>query len=191
MRSTSHHRYTWSQYLDLERDSPIKHEFLDGEIFAMAGGTPEHAALGAAVLRELGVGLRRKPCRAFTSDLSIRVERTGLATYPDASVVCGELRRDPEAKNIVLNPTVIVEVTSDSTDSYDRGEKFEHYRQIPELREYVLVSHRERLVEVFRRDAGDRWIRFEARQRARARLESINCELDVDSLYEGAELHAE
>lgn len=191
MRSGSHHRYTWEQYLDLERDSPIKHEFLDGDIFAMARGTPEHAALGAAVLRELGASLRGKPSRAFSSDLSIRVERTGLATYPDATVVCGELRRDPVAKNIVLNPTVIVEVTSDSTDSYDRGDKFEHYRQIPELAEYVLVSHRERLVEVFRRQEGDRWIRFEARHRGRARLESINCELDVDDLYEGIELHSE
>jgi Uma2 family endonuclease len=97
----------------------------------------------------------------------------------------------PGGKNIVLNPAVIVEVTSDSTESYDRGEKFEHYRQIPELLEYVLVSHRGRLVEVFRRGEGDRWIRFEARQRARARLESINCELDVNGLYEGIELHAE
>ena len=191
MRARSHHRYTWEQYLALERGSPIKHEFLEGEIFAMAGGTPEHAALGAAVLREIGAQLRGKPFRPFSSDLSIRVQQTGLASYPDATVVCGELKRDPMGKNIVLNPSVIVEVTNDSTENYDRGEKFEHYRQIPELLEYVLVSHREKLVEVFRRTEGDRWIRLEARQRARAQLESISCELDVDALYEGIELHAE
>jgi Uma2 family endonuclease len=108
-----------------------------------------------------------------------------------SALVCGELKRDPDGKNIVLNPVVIVEVTSDSTESYDRGEKFEHYRRIPELLEYVLLSHRERLVEVFRRSDGGNWIRFEARQGARAELESIECELDVDSLYEGIELHTE
>ncbi len=191
MRAPSHHRYTWEQYLALERDSPIKHEFLDGEIFAMAGGTPEHAALGAAVLRELGVQLVGKPCRPYSSDLCVRAQATGLATYPDASVICGEPERDPMARTVVLNPTVLVEVTGDSTESYDRGEKLDHYRQIPSLAEYVLLSHRERLIEVFRRGADGTWARFEARGGERARLESIGCELDVDRVYEGIALHTD
>ncbi|MFZ5471475.1 MAG: Uma2 family endonuclease [Myxococcota bacterium] len=191
MRAPAHHRYTWEQYLQLERQSPIKHEFLDGEIFAMAGGTPEHAALGATVLRDLGVQLKGTPCRAYSSDLSVKIQSSGLATYPDASVLCGEPRSDPGSPNVVLNPTVLVEVTSDSTESYDRGEKFEHYRGIPELAEYVLVSHRERLIEVFRRGAEGLWTRFEARRGARVRLESIACELEVDSIYEGITLHTE
>ena len=121
----------------------------------------------------------------------MKVQVTGLATYPDASVVCGELKRDPDGRNIVLNPVVLVEVTSDSTESYDRGEKFEHFRRIPELAEYVLVSHRERLIEVLRRSEGERWERFEARSGGRARLESIQCELEVDGVYEGIALHAD
>jgi Uma2 family endonuclease len=189
MRASAHHRYTWDEYLLLERDSPIKHEFLDGEIFAMAGGTPEHAALGAAVLRDLGVQLRGKPCRPYSSDLSVKVQETGLTTYPDAAVVFGELKRDPAGKTIILNPAVLVEVTGDSTESYDRGEKFEHYRRIPELTEYVLVSHREPLIEVFRRGEDGRWTRIEARRGGRARLVSVDCELDVDGIYEGVALH--
>jgi Uma2 family endonuclease len=183
VRAPSHHRYTWEQYLLLERDSPIKHEFLDGEIFAMAVGTPEHAALGAAVLGALVRQLEGRRCRAYSSDLSVKVEATGLTGYPDATVVCGELRRDSTAKNVVLNPTVLVEVTSDSTESWDRVGKFEHYQAIPELAEYVLVSHRERLIEVFRRGADDSWMRREARTGGRLRLESIDCELEVDAIY--------
>ena len=191
MRAPSHHRYTWDVYLALERESSIKHEFLDGEIFAMAGGTPEHAALGAAVLIELGTQLKGKPCRAYSSDLSVRALSTGLATYPDATVVCGELQRDPSAPNVVLNPAVLVEVTSDSTESYDRAEKFEHYRTIPSLAEYVLVSHRERLIEVFRRSPSGDWSRSEARTGSQARVESIGCLLEVDAIYEGVALHRE
>ncbi|MGQ0507533.1 MAG: Uma2 family endonuclease [Myxococcaceae bacterium] len=191
MRAPSHHRYTWEQYLALERNSSIRHEFLDGEIFAMAGGTPEHAALGAALVRDLGVQLKGKPCRPYSSDLSVKVSSTGLATYPDVSVICGEVKRDPTAKNVVVNPSLLVEVTSNATEDYDRGEKFEHYRLIPELAGYVLVSHRERLIEVFHRGGDGKWNRLEARSGARVRLSGIDCELDVDSVYEGIALQSE
>ncbi|MBI3182848.1 MAG: Uma2 family endonuclease [Myxococcales bacterium] len=190
LRAPSHHRYTWEQYIAIERDSPIKHEFLDGEIFAMAGGTPEHAALAAAVIGELGAQLEGKPCRVYTSDLRVKVLASGLATYPDAAVICGELQRDPLDKNSAVNPVVLVEVTSDSTEGYDRGEKFEHSRQMPSVSEYVLASHREPLVEVFRRGPS-KWARLEARSGARVRLESIGCELAVDRLFAGIALHTE
>lgn len=179
----SHHRYTFEDYVALEQSSPVKHEFHAGEIFAMAGGTPEHAALAAAVIGELISQLKGRPSRTYTSDLSVKVEATGLTTYPDATVTCGELRRDPVAKNIVLNPTVIVEVTSDSTESWDRTGKFDHYRSIPDLKEYVLVSHRERLLEVFRRRDDGAWHRFEARTGTALELHSIGCRLDVDAIY--------
>jgi Uma2 family endonuclease len=189
MRAPAHHRYTWETYLSIERESPIKHEFLDGEIFAMAGGTPEHAALGAAVLGELRVQLKGRPCRVFTSDLRVKVPTTGLTTYPDATVICGEIQRDPSASDVVVNPTLVVEVTSDSTETYDRGEKFEHFQAIPSLTEYVLVSHRERLIEVYRRSSDGTWSRSEARTGSRAQLASIGCVLEVDAVYEGIELH--
>jgi Uma2 family endonuclease len=185
MRDFAHHRYTWAEYLAFERVSNAKNEFFNGEIYAMAGGTPEHAQLGARVLRDLGAQLRGKPCELYTSDLRIRVAATGLATYPDASIICGKKELDPEDANTVLNPTVLVEVSSPSTEDYDRGEKFAQYRQIPSLQEYVLLSHREPLIEVFRRMPGGDWARTEARPRASATLASVDCQLAVDPIYDG------
>ncbi len=188
MRALSHHRYTWREYLGLEAGSDIRHEFLAGEIFAMAGGSPEHAALAVAVSSALHQQLKGKPCRTYSSDLRIRVLASGLATYPDVSVVCGEVQYDPESANTVVNPVVLVEVLSASTEEYDREGKFEAYQQIASLREYVLVSTRERLIEVFRRSADGAWLRTEARIHGNLRLESIDCSLGVDAIYEGIDV---
>ncbi len=124
------HHYTYQDYVWLEEESTTRHEFLGGEIVAMAGGTPEHAAMAAEVIGQLRESLRGGPYRVFTSDLGVRVMATGLATYPDASVVCGPTERDPEKKTNITNPRVLVEVTSDGTEDYDRGEKLEHYKRI-------------------------------------------------------------
>ena len=180
------HRYTLADYLRLETDSPIRHEFLDGEIHAVAGGTPEHAALAMAVGGAFLERLRGGPCRVFTSDLRIRVLATGLTTYPDVSVVSGPSERDPESATTVTNPRVVVEVTSDGTERYDRGEKLDHYRKIPSLEAVVVVSHRERLVEVWTR-SGDEWSSVEARTGERAAVGPIECDLDVDAIYAAAE----
>ncbi|MFZ5469863.1 MAG: Uma2 family endonuclease [Myxococcota bacterium] len=173
----------------LDGDSNVRLEYFEGDIFAMAGGTPAHSELGLAVGSELRSQLKGKPCRVYNSDLRIRVPLTGLATYPDVSVVCGKLESDPEDKNTVVNPVVLVEVLSDSTEEFDRGTKAENYRLIPTLKEYVLVSHRERLIEVFRRGERNEWTRTEARMKTTARLESIDCSLDVDRIYDGIELY--
>lgn len=186
-----HHRFSFQDYLRLEEDSNTKHEFFGGEIVAMGGGTPEHSALAVAVTVALGVQLRGRPCRVYNSDLRIRSLATGLATYPDVSVVCGPARYDPESRNTVVNPTVIVEVLSDSTEEYDLNEKFESYRAIPSLQEYVVVSHRETLIAVHRRGDGVSWVRAEAGARATVKLESIGCELQVDPIYSGIDLHRE
>lgn len=182
---------SWKEYLELERESPnLKHEYRDGEMVAMSGGTRQHAQLAAAVIRDIGLQLLGGPCLASTSDLKIRVRATGLCTYPDVSVICGEAKHDPDSKqDVVLNPTVLVEVTSDSTEAYDRSEKAEHYRQIDSLREYVFVSHREKLIEVFRRGEDGHWARTEARTGEVARLDSVKAKLSVDSVYKGIELH--
>ena len=126
-----------------------------------------------------------KPCRVYGSDLRVRVLSTGLTTYPDASVVCGPLERDPEGKNTVLNPTLVVEVLSPSTADYDRGEKREHYQQIPSLREIVLVAQDQRLIEVYRR-GNDGWSHHQAGPGEAIVLDSIPCRLDVDTLYDRA-----
>jgi Uma2 family endonuclease len=176
-------RYTWAEYLALEASSNVKHEFLDGQIYAMAGGTPEHAALAATVIGLLFPQLRDGRCRAHDADLRVRVRETGLATYPDVTVVCGKRERDPDDAQAVTNPTLIVEVLSRSTEAYDRGDKFEHYKRLASLREYVLVSHRERTVEVWTRASDDTWTKSVSGDGAVARLDSIDAHLDVSELY--------
>jgi Uma2 family endonuclease len=179
--------YTWLEYLAIEAASNIKHEYLDGQIYAMAGGTPEHAALQAAVIGLLFPQLRGGACRAHGSDLRVRVLATGLATYPDVSIVCGPREHDPDDRNTVVNPTLLVEVLSPSTEDYDRGEKFAHYQRIPALRQYVLVAYGERCVETWTRGADGAWTCVASRDGDVADLTSIAARLDVRALYEGAE----
>jgi Uma2 family endonuclease len=187
MTSPAHRiHYSRRDYLALEESSNVKHEFLDGQIYGMAGGTPEHAALAAAVIGLLFEQLRGGPCRAHDADLRVRVLETGLATYPDVTVVCGPLERDPEDENAVTNPTLIVEILSRSTEQYDRGDKFEHYKRIPSLLQYVLVSHREREMEVWTRAGASEWTRSVAGDGQRADLASVGAHLEVRDLYDAA-----
>jgi Uma2 family endonuclease len=174
---------TYVEYLAAEETSADKHEFLAGEAYAMAGGTPEHAALCAAVAGELGDALRGKPCRVFSSDARVRVQATGLSTYPDVTVVCGRLETDADDPHAIVNPVVLVEVLSDSTEGHDRGEKAAHYRHIPTLREYVFVSQRHPRVEVHRRNPAGRWELFEFEAGAAAELSSLGCSIRVDEVY--------
>jgi len=152
------HRYTYAEYLAYERDSGLKHEYDDGEILAMAGGSRRHNALASRVSAALEVG-RRTGCIAFQSDQKVRVLATGRATYPDASMVCGPIEGDPADPSgaTITNPTVIVEVLSASTEEADRGGKWQHYQLIPSLQEYVLVSQSEARIETYRRLASGAW----------------------------------
>ena len=176
-------RYSLDDYLSVEEMSAVRHEFLNGEIFAMAGGTPEHAALSAAVVVLLGSRLAGRPCRPYSADLRIRVLATGLATYADAAVICGEPARDPASPTHVTNPSVIVEVLSPSTAAYDRSEKREHYQQIPALREYLLIAQDRREIEIYARTADGSWQRSVRGPGERLELRSIDVQLTVDELY--------
>jgi Uma2 family endonuclease len=178
--------YTYDEYLALEASSNVKHEFLDGQIYAMAGGTPELATLAAAVIGLLFPELRRGRCRAHDADLRVRVPTTGLTTYPDVTIVCGPRERDVKDPQAVTNPTLLVEVLSRSTEEYDRGDKFEHYKSLPSLRQYVLVSYRDRSVEVWTRDAADGWTSILAQEGDVAHLASVGARLDVRELYDAA-----
>ena len=131
---------TPQEYLARERRATEKSEYYRGEIFAMAGASFEHSLIKDNLARESGNQLKDKPCRVITSDLRIKVNATGLYTYPDAVIVCDEPKFEDAQVDTLLNPRVIVEVLSDSTEKYDRGGKFAHYRQIPSLQEYVLVA---------------------------------------------------
>lgn len=178
--------YAWREYLALERASNVKHEYLDGQIYAMAGGTPVHAALQLAVPNLLFAQLRTGRCRALGSDLRIRVLATGLATYPDVTIVCGPRETDPDDENSVTNPTLLVEVLSPSTAEYDRGEKFAHYKRIPSLEQYVLVSPDEPCVEVWTCDEHGAWTSTVSTEGDVADLGSVGARLDVRELYQVA-----
>lgn len=178
-------RHTFPEYLALEAISPVKHEFYGGHVWAMAGGSPDHARVAVNVSTALANQLRSQPCSVFSSDLRVRVQATGLTTYPDVSVVCGALVSDPEdpGGNTVINPVVIIEVLSPSTEDYDRGEKLAHYKMIPSLRDIVFVAHEERRLELWRRVDDDRWTLEVVRDQAVAGLSSIACVLDVVEVF--------
>jgi Uma2 family endonuclease len=155
-------RLSEAEYLELERTAEFKSEFFDGETFAMAGGSIPHSRIAANLLQEFGNRLEGSPCVTYTSDLKIKVQATGLITYPDLSVICGPPELALGTDEVVTNPTVIVEVLSQSTEGYDRGRKFENYRQIPTLREYLLVSQWEPHIDHFMRQANGSWLLTEA-----------------------------
>lgn len=179
---------SYDDYLTLERDTDRRYEWFDGRAYAMAGGTPEHGNLAMMIGSELVRLALACGCRVFNSDVRVRVTKTGLTTYPDVSAVCGPVERDTRDKNAVTNPTVLVEVLSDATEAYDRGEKFDHYRHLPSLRDYVLVSQHRALVEVYSRDAGDRWVLVIAGAGGVVRLTAMQGTIEVDRVYAGVEL---
>lgn len=183
MAQTARQRIAFDEYVRIENMSPIRHEWLDGSVWAMAGGTPEHAAVAVNVTTLLSNQLRGKPCRVFGSDLRLRVRATGLGTYPDASVICGKVQFDPQdaGKTTAINPRVVVEVLSPSTEQYDRKEKLEHYKKVPSLEEIVLISHSAKRVEIWRREKRG-WRSHEHTQGV-AELQSIGCELSVAEIY--------
>jgi Uma2 family endonuclease len=178
----SRHRYTYEEYLSFERDSERKHEFVAGEIFAMAGGTARHSALafriGGALYSALPPG-----CTAFQSEMRLRVVATGRATYPDVSMVCGPIEFDPAdpRETTVINPTLLIEVLSPTTEELDRGDKWRDYQRIPSLQEYVLVSQHPR-VEIYRRLSSGTWEYRDVREGV-VQLAS-GATLDLAILYE-------
>jgi Uma2 family endonuclease len=179
------HCYTFAEYLELEEIARVRHEFYAGEIYAMAGGTPEHAAMAAAITSLLGQQLTATPCRVYSSDLRVRILATGLATYPDVTVICGPSERDPESPTHVVNPKLLVEVLSDSTAEYDRGEKLQHYQQIGSLISVVIVDHRSPSIDLWTRHGTD-WTCARFGPGHLVPLEAIGCTLPVDAVYAAA-----
>lgn len=177
------HEHTFADYLRLEKDSNVKHEFLDGEIYAMTGGTPKHAELAVAISSLLLTQLRGRGHHVFSSDLRVRVPATGLAAYPDVTVVSGELTLDPEDDDTVTNPRIVVEVLSPSTEKFDRGLKLHHYQRIPTLEAVVLVAQREPRIEVYARQRDGGWTMQASGAGEIANLDGIGCTLPVDEIY--------
>ena len=180
--------YAYQDYLDIELSTGVKHEFIDGHVLAMAGSTPEHADLTLSIGSLLRAALRGSACHAYSSDLKIGISEDGLYTYADAAVVCGPLQRSRRDNNAVLNAVVLVEVLSDTTEAYDRGEKFQQYQQIPSFREYVLVSQHGIAIDHLRRDDDGAWTIRTLRSEDSLTLDSIGVTLRVADIYDGVQL---
>jgi len=182
------HRLTDGEYLQMDRLAEFKSEFFDGEMFAMSGGTRWHSLIGANLAREFGNRLKGHRCIAYNSELRVKVEATGLYTYPDLSVVCGPPELLDNEMDTLLNPSLIAEVLSDSTEAYDRGKKFEHYRQIATLNEYLLVSQKEPRIEQFIRKPDGVWeFRTAAGLSARLELPSLSIAIDLAEVFANVE----
>ena len=181
---------TPEQYLEIERKAEYKSEYYNGEMFAMAGASLAHNLIVGNLVGELHRQLRPGRCRILSSDMRVRVTATGLYTYPDAVAYCGEPQL-LDGSDTLLNPSLIVEVLSLSTEAYDRGRKFEHYQSIESVSEYVLVSSDRVHVDLFRRQADGDWLLKSAdRMEDVLELQSIGCRLSLAELYEQVELAA-
>ncbi|GAB4358555.1 MAG: Uma2 family endonuclease [Cyanophyceae cyanobacterium] len=176
-------------YLEQERQSPVKREYLDGQVYAMAGISKVHNRISGNLYLLIRNGLKGSPCQTFIADIKVRIEQGKRFFYPDLLVTCDA--KDDSDLTYVDHPTVIIEVLSDSTELFDRGKKFQYYRLIPQLQDYVLVSSREYLVEVLHRVEGDRWLLslYEGVD-AIAAINSLNLELPLAEIYADLDLNS-
>jgi Uma2 family endonuclease len=189
MSTSALKRFTVSEYLAFERQSETKHEFFDGEIFAMAGGTAAHSVIAGNVNGELRQSLKGRPCTVYNSDMRIACP-SGLRTYPDISVGCGAPKFEDGDLDTLLNPLVIIEVLSPSTEKYDRGKKFANYQGIPSLREFVLIAQDQMRIEHYSREPGaDEWVLRTATDPASiVRFPSLDCEVPLSEIYDKVQL---
>lgn len=189
MSSAALKRYSVADYLALERPGSTRNEYYDGEIFAMAGASESHNIIVGNLGRALGNALASGPWRVFPSDMRV-VLPTGLRVYPDVSVVCEQSQFEDDHRDTLLNPMIVVEVLSPSTEAYDRGNKFKHYRSCPSLREYILVSQIAVLVEHFVRQAGTaQWLLTAYSSLDETlRLPSLDCAISIRDIYGKVEL---
>ncbi len=184
MSSPSPNLITPDEYLELERKSEIRSEYIGGRIFAMSGASRRHNLIAGNLFRELSSQMRGRECEVYVSDMRVKIGPTGMYTYPDIAAVCGQPRFEGAHVDTLLNPMVIVEVLSESTEAYDRGEKFANYRRLDTLQEYVLVAQDKIRVEHYRRE-GEQWILSEISDPDSALdLPSIGCHVGLGAIYE-------
>jgi Uma2 family endonuclease len=176
---------TPAEYLAREREADSRSEYLNGHIYAMSGASLRHNRIVASLAVALGVQLRGRPCEPFFGDMRVKVNPTGLYTYPDVVVVCGEPQLEDHHFDTLLNPAVIIEVLSASTEAYDRGDKFAHYRALGSLTDYLLVAQDQPRIEHYCRQANGQWL-YSAREGLEAQIEidTIGCALPLAEIYE-------
>jgi Uma2 family endonuclease len=185
MSAQPHSFLTANDYLVWERQQETRHEYLEGHVFAMTGASRAHNMLCANILASLHGQLRGKPCEIYVNDMRVKVSETGMYTYPDLVAACGEPQFEDQAVDTLLNPVLIIEVLSDSTERYDRGAKFTHYRSVDSLKEYLLVSQNECRVEHYVRQPGNQWLLSEYEQiEDHIELNSLGSHLTLTEIYE-------
>jgi Uma2 family endonuclease len=183
------HHLSFDDWLEGERASlEGRSEFVGGEVFAMTGASVEHNAIVANIVRELGTQMKGRPCQVYANDLKVRIRSADAGKYPDLIALCGEHQFQDGRRDVLLNPSLIVEVLSDSTEAHDRGDKFTLYRQIPSLREYLLVSQHRVQVELYSRGEDGRWtLRDYSALADSVALASVGCTLDLAEVYDKVE----
>jgi Uma2 family endonuclease len=187
MSSLPQHYLTPEEYLAIERNAEYKSEYIDGVMYAMAGGSERHNIIVANLIISVGLQLRGRPCRVYPSDLKVRVPNSSKLFYPDVSVVCGETRFADDHKDVILNPVLIAEVLSDSTAGFDRGKKFISYQQIESLKEFIFVAQDEILAEKYTRQSDDSWVYTKVTDKASVlSLQSIECKVALMDIYDKA-----
>lgn len=187
MASVPRYDLSPEEYLALERKAEFKSEYMDGVVYAFAGGSRRHNLIVANTIISLGGQLKGRPCKVYPSDLKVRVPKSKAFFYPDVSVVCGDDEFADDEQDVILNPTLIVEVASESTAAFDRGKKFLSYQQIDSLKEYLLISQDETLVEAYARQGNDTWLYTKMTGlEGRLSLSSIECELALTDVYDKA-----
>ncbi len=189
-RSQSH--ISEEEYLAFERASDLKHEYYRGRVYAMTGAKEPHNLIVANCIATLHAQLRRKPCRVYPADMRVKVLQTGLNTYPDITVVCGSPQFTDDVRDTIVNPLLIVEVLSASTERYDRGLKFQNYRTIETLQDYLLIAQDHYIIEHFSRQENGLWLLHEATSMEMSiEIQSIESVLRLEDVYEKVELAPE
>lgn len=184
MSSQPNYYLSPEEYLTIERDAEYKSEYADGVTYAMAGGSESHNLIAGNLVTELNIGLRHAACKVYPSDMKVRVPSARKYFYPDVSVVCGEVQFADGARDVILNPLLIIEVLSESTAGFDRGKKFQFYQQIESLQEYLMVAQDEYIAEHYTRQAGEHWLYTKVSGSDGAiELTSISCRLTMENVY--------
>lgn len=186
MENLVHKLFSEDEYLEQERKAQSKSEYYKGEIFAMAGAKRNHNLLVTNLCREISSALGEKPCEVYPSDMRVQNKVDQFYTYPDVTIVCGKPEFLNETEDVLLNPQILIEILSDSTEKYDRGAKFALYRNIPSVQEYILVSTNEMKLESFQRNGSD-WIFRESIQGEGFRLQSLDVVLNLEEVYKKVE----
>ncbi|HEY4147549.1 MAG TPA: Uma2 family endonuclease [Chitinophagaceae bacterium] len=182
-------KFSIQEYLEMEKAAERKHEYYQGEIFAMAGVGPRHNVIFRNLYRDVAMGLKGRPCQPYGSDMRIHIPENTLFTYPDISIICGELVAWSEDEDTAIQPSVLIEILSPSTRDYDRGGKFKLYRDIPTLKEYILVDSEAIGIEVFRFDPHDHWLLEEYKELSESLIiQTVGLSVPLKDIYEDTKL---